>query len=203
MHNSLDSSSVNDGKPRGLGFNNDGTKVYVGGDNGNKIMTYALETAFDLNSDTNYGNRAQCNGGTDPTTFADIKNAIDANIAQVRTMTNLSMGMVSSRLGFIRGNKNNNNLSANNLTIDFENPNLNSAVKALQASNITNQKSNNGGWSFWTDGSISATRFGLTSKSTSSKSDAYSVGIGADKLKNIINHLKKIINILMSQEFRQ
>jgi len=181
VHNSLDSSSVNDGKPRGLGFNNDGTKVYVGGDNGNKIMTYTLDTAFDLNSNTTFSDRSLCGGGTDPTTFVDVKNAIDANIAQVRTMTNLSMGMVSSRLGFIRGNKNNSNLSANNLTIDFENPNFNSAVKALQASNITNKKSNNGSWSFWTDGSISASRFGLTSKSTSSKSDAYSVGIGADK----------------------
>ena len=88
-------------------------------------------------------------------------------------------------------NKNNNNLSANNLTIDFENPNLNSAVKALQASNNTNRKSSNGSWSFWTDGSISTSKFGLTSKSTtSSQSDTYSVGIGADKK---LSNKKKVV----------
>ncbi len=39
-----------DGVPRGLTFNNDGTKMFVVGDNGNEINAYTLSTGFDLTS---------------------------------------------------------------------------------------------------------------------------------------------------------
>ena len=39
-----------DGVPRGLTFNNDGTKMFVVGDNGNDINVYTLSVGFDLTS---------------------------------------------------------------------------------------------------------------------------------------------------------
>ncbi len=39
-----------DGVPRGLTFNNDGTKMFVVGDNGNEINSYTLSVGFDLTS---------------------------------------------------------------------------------------------------------------------------------------------------------
>ena len=37
-----------DGVPRGLTFNNDGTKMFVVGDNGNEINSYTLSVGFDF-----------------------------------------------------------------------------------------------------------------------------------------------------------
>ncbi len=42
--------TAEDGVPRGLTFNNDGTKMFVVGDNGNEINSYTLSVGFDLTS---------------------------------------------------------------------------------------------------------------------------------------------------------
>jgi hypothetical protein len=42
------SVSGQDSQPRGLSFNNDGTKMYISGDAFNKIFQYSLSTAFDI-----------------------------------------------------------------------------------------------------------------------------------------------------------
>ncbi|MDA7462904.1 Ig-like domain-containing protein, partial [Candidatus Pelagibacter ubique] len=57
------SVSSQDIKPRGLAFNNDGTKMFVVGDAGNDINEYTLSTAFDVSS-------ASFNGNDDGTGFS-------------------------------------------------------------------------------------------------------------------------------------
>ena len=44
--------STRDTTPRGLAFNNDGTKMFVVGDTGNDINSYTLSTGFDLSTAT-------------------------------------------------------------------------------------------------------------------------------------------------------
>ena len=44
------SVSVQDSKPQGIAFNNDGTKMFVVGDNDNDINEYTLSTGFDVSS---------------------------------------------------------------------------------------------------------------------------------------------------------
>ncbi len=44
--------SAQDATPRGLAFNNDGTKMFVVGDTGNEINSYTLSTGFDLSTAT-------------------------------------------------------------------------------------------------------------------------------------------------------
>ena len=44
--------STQDTTPRGLAFNNDGTKMFVVGDTGNDINSYTLSTGFDLSTAT-------------------------------------------------------------------------------------------------------------------------------------------------------
>ena len=39
-----------DGTPRGISFNNDGTKMYIVGDAGNDVNEYSLSTAFDIST---------------------------------------------------------------------------------------------------------------------------------------------------------
>ena len=45
-----------DTAPRGLAFNNDGTKMFVAGDAGDDINVYTLSTGFDLTSTVNFVN---------------------------------------------------------------------------------------------------------------------------------------------------
>ncbi len=44
--------SAQDTTPRGIAFNNDGTKMFVVGDTDNDINEYTLSTAFDLSTAT-------------------------------------------------------------------------------------------------------------------------------------------------------
>ena len=42
--------SAQDTQPRGITFNNDGTKMFIVGDQGNDINSYTLSVGFDLTS---------------------------------------------------------------------------------------------------------------------------------------------------------
>ena len=44
--------STQDTQPRGIAFNNDGTKMFIVGDQGNDINSYTLSTGFDLSTRT-------------------------------------------------------------------------------------------------------------------------------------------------------
>ena len=44
--------SAQDTQPRGIAFNNDGTKMFIVGDAGNDINSYTLSTGFDLSTRT-------------------------------------------------------------------------------------------------------------------------------------------------------
>ena len=44
--------SDQDTQPRGIAFNNDGTKMFIVGDQGNDINSYTLSTGFDLTTAT-------------------------------------------------------------------------------------------------------------------------------------------------------
>ena len=57
--------------PRGLAFNNDGTKMFVVGTEDNKIHEYTLSTGFDLSSTVNFIDSLSVNSqDTDPQSVA-------------------------------------------------------------------------------------------------------------------------------------
>ena len=93
-----------------------------------------------------------------------------------------SVSMVSERLDYLRFNRNSNNLSQNNVKIDLGHALLNSAIKAIQASN--NSIKNNNPWSIWMDASLSTSRSGASSNSSAKKADTYSLAFGMDKKVN-------------------
>ena len=105
----------------------------------------------------------------DPTTDKVVTGSIDAQVDHARLTFVQSVGMVSSRLGYLRHNRNNNNLSKNNIKLDFGNAMLASISKAL----INPISENNNisiipdDWSTWSEGSISITKIGDTSTSVS------------------------------------
>ena len=94
--------------------------------------------------------------------------------------------MVSNRLSYLRANRNENNLSNQNLKIDFGNTMLASITNAL-ITPISDKKSKSilpNNWSSWTEGSISISKIGDTSNSSRKEIDTQSIAFGFDKKLN-------------------
>ena len=104
--------------------------------------------------------------------------------------------MVSERLDYLRFNRNSNNLSQNNVKIDLGHALLNSAIKAIQASNNTIK--NNNPWSMWMDASLSTSRSGASSNSSAKKADTYSLAFGMDKKVKLDLKLLKLMMVNLS-----
>ena len=68
---------------------------------------------------------------TDPTTDKDVIGSIDAQVSNANNSFRQSVGMISNRLSYLRTNRNENNLSNQNLKIDFGNTMLASITNAL------------------------------------------------------------------------
>ena len=119
----------------------------------------------------------------DPTTDKVVTGSIDAQVDHARLTFVQSVGMVSSRLGYLRHNRGSNNLSNNNIKLDFGNAMLASISKAL----ITPISENNNmsiipdDWSTWSEGSISITKIGDTSTSSEKEIDSQGIAFGFDK----------------------
>ena len=119
----------------------------------------------------------------DPTTDKVVTGSIDAQVDHARLTFVQSVGMVSGRLGYLRHNRGSNNLSNNNIKLDFGNAMLASISKAL----ITPISENNNmsiipdDWSTWSEGSISITKIGDTSKSSEKEIDSQGIAFGFDK----------------------
>ena len=122
-------------------------------------------------------------GKSDPTNDKVVTGSIDAQVDHARLTFVQSVGMVSSRLGYLRHNRNNNNLSKNNIKLDFGNAMLASISEAL----ITPISENNNisiipdDWSTWSEGSISITKIGDTSTSSEKEIDSQGIAFGFDK----------------------
>ena len=178
-----DNFSVNsqDTNPKGLAFNTDGTKMFIVGAQNDKVYEYSLSTGFDLNV------TASGNGGneslSDPTTDKDVVGSIDTQVSNANNSFRQSVGMISNRLSYLRANRNENNLSNQNLKIDFRNTMLASITNAL-ITPISKNKSKSilpNNWSSWTEGSISISKIGDTTNSSRKEIDTQSIAFGFDK----------------------
>ena len=178
-----DNFSVNsqDTNPKGLAFNTDGTKMFIVGAQNDKVYEYSLSTGFDLNV------TASGNGGneslSDPTTDKDVVGSIDTQVSNANNSFRQSVGMISNRLSYLRANRNENNLSNQNLKIDFRNTMLASITNAL-ITPISENKSKSilpNNWSSWTEGSISISKIGDTTNSSRKEIDTQSIAFGFDK----------------------
>ena len=83
-----------------------------------------------------------------------------------------SVRMVSNRLSHLRQNKDSQNLSKNNIKLDFGNATFTSLANELLAKNDKSIIPDN--WSSWSEGSISVTKIGDSTNSSSSETDGQS-----------------------------
>ena len=121
---------------------------------------------------------------SDPTTDKDVTGTIDAqNVLVQKTMTEF-ISTVNHRLRYLRQNRENDNLSETNIKLDFGNTLLTSLAETVQIGNISSGKLIPDDWSSWSEGTISITKIGDTSNSSSKEIDSQGIAVGFDKKLN-------------------
>ena len=118
----------------------------------------------------------------DPTTDKDVLGSIDVQSQLAKGSISQSTSIVSSRLSYLRQNKDNQNLSKNNIKLDFGNATFTSLANELLAKNDKSIIPDN--WSSWSEGSISVTKIGDSTNSSSSETDGQALALGFDKKLN-------------------
>ena len=125
--------STQDATPRGLAFNNDGTKMFVVGDTGNDINSYTLSTGFDLST----------------ATFNDING--DGSGFDISAQDNVPRGLTFNNDGtkMIMVGDNGNDINEYTLSVGFD---LTSTVTHVGEFDISDQETSPGGLTFNNDG---------------------------------------------------
>ena len=111
----------------------------------------------------------------DPTTNKDVVGSIDAQSQLAKSIIIQSTSTVSSRLSYLRQNKDNQNLSKNNIKLDFSNATFTSLANELLAKNDKSIIPDN--WSSWSEGSLSSSKIGDSTNSSSSETDGQALAI--------------------------
>ena len=114
----------------------------------------------------------------DPTTDKDVVGSIDVQSQLAKNIVTQSTSTVSSRLSYLRQNRGNDNLSKNNIKLDFGNAILTSLTNELLAKNDKSIIPDN--WSSWSEGSLSSSKIGDSLGSSSSETDAQALAFGFD-----------------------
>ena len=113
-----------------------------------------------------------------PITDKDTIGLIDTQSQLAKNTFTQSVRMVSNRLSHLRQNKDSQNLSKNNIKLDFGNATFTSLANELLAKNDKSIIPDN--WSSWSEGSISVSKIGDSSNSSSSETDGQALAIGFD-----------------------
>jgi uncharacterized protein with beta-barrel porin domain len=114
----------------------------------------------------------------DPTTDKDVIGLTDTQSQLAKSIINQSTSTVSNRLSYLRQNKDSNDLTENNIKLDFGNAILTSLANELLAKNDKSIIPDN--WSSWSEGSISVSKIGDSNNSSSSETDGQALAIGFD-----------------------
>ena len=114
----------------------------------------------------------------DPITDKDVTRTIGVQSQLAKNTFTQSVRMVSNRLSHLRQNKDSQNLSKNNIKLDFGNATFTSLANELLAKNDKSIIPDN--WSSWSEGSISVTKIGDSTNSSSSETDGQALAFGFD-----------------------
>ena len=144
-----------------VAFNNDGTKMYIVGNNGDDITEYSLSCAFHVLT-TACSSSSSSSSNSDPTSDSDVVGSIKTSAKLSKNIISHSINSISNRLGYIRNNMSNENLSNQNININFGNPIFASMYDASPISKKLNQSLSKNklpdGWSMWNEGTISLSK---------------------------------------------
>ncbi len=144
-----------------VAFNNDGTKMYIVGNNGDDITEYSLSCAFNV-LDTSCSSSSSSSSNSDPTSDSDVVGSIKTSTKLSNNVITHSINSISNRLSYLRYNSSNENLSNQNINLDFGNPMFASMYDASPVSKKLNESLSKNklpdGWSMWNEGTISLSK---------------------------------------------
>jgi len=162
--------------PSGVAFSNSGLRMYIVGDTSDEVNEYHLKCPFNLF----VGKCPSITENDDRTGIAE------AQIELAKRTINFSTNSALNRLKWIRRNKDKQNLSNQNIKLNFSNSML-SSLEALPISSfkkISTSKNNNDSnknYFYWSEGSISLGRVGDTSISSTKEIHTNSLTFGYDR----------------------
>ncbi len=172
--------NANLSQPRGIAFSQLGLKMYIGSDRtingGDEVVEFDLDCPFNIISSAT----CQTYVSKGRTSMAEAQ----AELAK-RTI-NLSTNSALNRLKWIRRNKDKQNLSNQNIKLNFSN-NLISSISQLPITSFKkivsskNKDKSDQKYFYWSEGSVSIGRIGDTSISQSKRIEANSLTFGFDK----------------------
>ena len=168
-----------------VAFNNDGTKMYIVGNNGDDITEYSLSCAFHIltTACSSSSSSSSSSSTSDPTSNSNVVGSIKTSAKLSKNVITHSINSISNRLNFIKNNRSNKNLSNQNINLDFGNPIFTSMYDASSISKKLNQSPLKNklpeGWSMWNEGTISLSK--ILDDSTKKDILSNNLTIGFDK----------------------
>jgi len=162
--------------PSGVAFSNSGLKMYIVGDTSDEVNEYHLKCPFNLF----VGKCPSITKNSDRTGIAE------AQIELAKRTITLSTNSALNRLKWIRRNKDKQNLSNQNVKLNFSNSQFHLLKKYQHAfiSKSTTSKNNtnsNKNYFYWSEGSVSLGRVGDTSIASTKEVHTNSLTFGYDR----------------------
>jgi len=164
------------GQPRGISFSSSGLKMYIGHDTTSSIFEFNLVCPFNIIS-------GKCPSITEN---SDRTGMAEAQVELAKRTINFSTNSALNRLKWIRRNKDKQNLSNQNVKLNFSNSML-SSLKVLPISSFKkvstskNKNDSNKKYFYWSEGSISLGRVGDTSIASTKEVHTNSLTFGLDR----------------------
>ena len=176
LEGTFDTSSVS-ADSREVVFSNDGSKMFIIDDSNDKVHEFNLSCNWSVIDGACDDPITTSDGGKDHLAIIDSQTATAKQIAIHATTP------VLNRMFWLRRHRSNDQLSNQNIRLNFSNSMMASLSEMLPVSNKTNKFLDklSDEWSFWSEGSISFGRAGDTSHSSSKKIDSKGVSFGMDK----------------------
>ena len=172
----LDSFSVatQDILPTGITFNNDGTKMFVVGNDGDDINEYTLSCAFKVTASST------CDA---PPKIKEVRGIVDAQINTAKNFAKDSSQSALKRLANLRAKD--DNKSAQKIELNFQNETLNKISNNILSSAPVKlnplQKILPDNWATWSEGSVSLGKINDNPLSSVQDMTSLSISVGADK----------------------
>ncbi len=169
-------SSVS-GDSREVVFSNDGSKMFIIDDDNDKVHEFNLSCNWSIID-------GACD---DPITTSDegkdILSSIESQTATAKQIAIQASTPVLNRMYWLRRHRTNDQLSNQNIRLNFSNSMVASLSNIIPISNKTNEVLDklSDDWSFWSEGSVSIGRTGDTSTSSSKKINTKGITLGMDK----------------------
>ncbi len=177
LEGTLNVSSLVSSDSREMAFSNDGSKMFIIDDSNEKVHEFNLSCNWSVIDGACDDPITTSDGGK------DILSSIESQTATAKQIAIHATTPVLNRMYWLRRHRNNDQLSNQNIKLNFSNSMVASLSNIIPISNKTNEVLDklSDDWSFWSEGSVSIGRIGDTSTSSSKKINTKGITLGMDK----------------------